>query len=290
MKIGVGLPFRMPTGSWAYISGLARRAEEGPFTSFAALDRLAYDNFEPLAQLAAVAAITERLRLVTGVLLAPLRNAGVLAKQAATIDAISNGRLTLGLGVGGREDDAIVAPAGFHDRGRRFEEQLVHMRRVWAGEVLAGAQRPVGPAPVQPGGPEILIGGTHPRAIARVGRFADGYVMGGRALEAEWARGIMAQVEDSWAAGGRAGRPRVVVSLPCALGPGADAAVDAALADYYGAPAAAVGGRRGRLQPTSPGVIRDAIAMHDELGTDEMIFRPVTPDLAQLDRLAEVVG
>lgn len=276
--------------SWAYISSLARRAEEGPFTSFAALDRLAYDNFEPLAELAAVAAITERLRLVTGVLLAPLRNAGVLAKQAATIDAISNGRLTLGLGVGGREDDAIVAPAGFHDRGRRFEAQLTHMKRIWAGEVLEGAQRPVGPAPVQPGGPELLIGGTHPRAIARVGRFADGYVMGGQALEAEWAKGIIAQVEESWAEHGRAGRPRVIVSLPCALGPGADAAVADAIADYYGGRDGAGAARQGRSQPTSPEIIRNAIAMHEEIGTDEMIFRPVTPDLEQLDRLADVVG
>ena len=286
MKVGVGLPFRMPTDSWGYISEFARRADEGPYSSFSVLDRLAYDNFEAMAELAAVAAITTRLRLVTAILLAPVRNAGVLAKQAATIDAISNGRLTLGLAVGGRADDAVVAPSEFRNRGRKFEEQLVHMRRIWAGEVLEGAERPVGPAPVQPGGPEILIGGTHPKAMARVGRFANGYVMGGRALEAEWAKGVMTQVEQSWAESGREGRPRVVVTLPCALGPGAEEAVTGAVAHYYGGDPS----RQVRLQPTSPEIIRNAISMHEELGSDEIIFRPVTPDLEQLERLTDVIG
>lgn len=286
MKVGVGLPFRMPTDSWGYISGLACRADEGPYSSFAALDRLAYDNFEAMAELAAVAAITTRLRLVTAILLAPVRNAGVLAKQAATIDAISNGRLTLGLAVGGREDDSVVAPSQFRNRGRLFEEQLVHMRRIWAGEVLEGAERPVGPAPVQPGGPEILIGGTSPRAIARVGRFANGYVMGGRALEAEWVKGIMTQIEESWEENGREGRPRIIVTLPCALGPGAEDAVAGAIAHYYGGDPS----RQQRLQPTTREIIRNAIDMHEELGSDEIIFRPVTPDLEQLERLTDAIG
>lgn len=290
MKIGVGLPFKMPTESWGYISELARRADAGPYSSFAALDRLAYDNYEAMAELAAVAAVTQRLRLVTTILLAPLRNAGVLAKQAATIDAISNGRLSLGLAVGGREDDAVVAPADFRGRGRRFEEQLTMMRRIWAGEILEGAQRPVGPAPVQPGGPEILIGGAHPKAIDRVGKFASGYVMGGRALEAEWAKGVMTQVEESWAAHEREGRPRVVVTLPCALGPGAEDAVAGALADYYGGDGRPGASRQGRGQPTSPEIIRNAVRMHEDLGSDEIIFRPVTPDLEQLDRLTDAIA
>ena len=290
MKVGVGLPFKTPTDSWDYIAEVARKADEGPFSSFAALDRLAYDNFEAMIELAAVAAVTKRVGLVTTILLAPLRNAGVLAKQAATIDAISNGRLTLGLAVGGREDDAVVAPVEFHDRGKRFEEQLAHMKRIWAGEVLEGAERPVGPAPVQPGGPQILIGGSSPRAMARVGKFADGYVMGGRALEAEWAKGVMTEVEESWAAAGREGRPRVIVTLPCALGPGAEDAVADAIGDYYGGRQATGAARLTRLQPTTAEIIRNGIHMHEELGTDEIIFRPVTPDPEQVDRLADVIG
>ncbi len=290
MKVGVGLPFRVPTGSWGYIEELARRADEGPFSSFSALDRLAYDNYEAMVELAAVAAVTRRVGLVTAVLLAPLRNAGVLAKQAATVDAISNGRLTLGLAVGGRADDAVVAPAEFHNRGRRFEEQIVHMRRIWAGGRLEGAERAVGPAPAQVGGPPILIGGTSERAMARVGLFGDGYVMGGRALEEDWAREMMRRVEGSWLAAGREGRPRVIVTLPCALGPGAEEAVAEALGDYYGGRESAGGARLARPQATSVGAVREAMRLHEELGTDEIIFRPVTPDMGQVERLAEAIG
>lgn len=290
MKIGIGLPFKMPTDSWDYIATVARKADEGPFSSFSALDRLAYDNFEAMIELAAVAAITKRIRLVTAILLAPVRNAGVLAKEAATIDAISNGRLTLGLAVGGREDDAIVAPVEFHDRGKRFEEQLVFMRRIWAGEIIEGAQRPVGPAPVQKGGPEILIGGTHPRAMARVGKFANGYVMGGRALEEEWAKGVIDQVKKSWSDAERAGEPRIIVTLPCALGEGAEDAVTNALGDYYGGAGTAGAARQGRAQPTSKAIIKNAISMHESLGIDEIILRPVTPDPEQIDRLADAIA
>src|SRR5215204_6351555 len=107
--------------------------------------------YEPLITLAAAAAVTERVRLMPTVLIAPLRREGVLAKQAATIDALSGGRLTLGLGVGAREDDFQFAPASFHDRGRRFEEQLELMKRVWSGQPVSEEVGAVGPLPAQAG-------------------------------------------------------------------------------------------------------------------------------------------
>lgn len=289
MKIGVGLPFQTPTGSWPRIRELAMRAEAGPFSSFGVLDRIAYNNHESLTLLAGVAAVTERLRLVTAILIGPLRNPGLLAKQAATVDAISKGRLTLGIAVGSREDDYTSAGASFHDRGKRFDAQLAHMRRIWAGEKVDGATYAVGPEPVQQGGPELLIGGSSPRAIARIGRYADGYVMGGRATDREWAKGVFAQVEESWRAAGRQGRPRVVASLPFALGPGAEEAVDGAIAHYYGGRSPS-SGRAGRANLSTPEDIRAAIALHEELGTDEFIFRPVALDSEQLDRLADVIS
>src|SRR3954471_5892633 len=124
MDIGIGLPATIPGTKGSLILEWAKQADSGPFSSLGILDRLVYPNYEPLITLAAAAAVTERVRLMTTVLIAPLRGAGVLAKQAATIDALSSGRLTLGLGVGAREDDFRFAPASFHDRGRRFEEQL----------------------------------------------------------------------------------------------------------------------------------------------------------------------
>ena len=290
MKIGIGLPFKTSRDSWPAIEALARKADEGPYSSFAVIDRLAYDNYEPLIMLAALASVTRRVRLMTAVLVGPLRRAGVLAKQAATIDAISGGRLSLGMGVGSREDDSLVAPAGFHDRGRRFNTQLELMRRIWRGEIVNDARRPVGPEPARSGGPELLIGGTAPRALDRVGKYADGYVMGGGALDREGAAGVLRQVNESWERHGRSGRPRVVASVLAALGPGAEDAIRDAFADYYGGDPARLEARLARANLSTPDSIRDAIALHRNLGTDELILKPATLAPEQYERLTDVVA
>jgi len=290
MKIGIGLPFQTSRDSWSAIEKIARRADAGPYSSFAVIDRLAFDNYEPLVMLAALAAVTKRIRLMTAVLVGPLRRAGVLAKQVATIDAISHGRFTLGIAVGSRADDAVVAPSGFHDRGKRFNEQLELMQRIWRGEIVNDAQRAVGPEPMQRGGPELLIGGTAPRALARVGKYAHGYVMGGRAMDRDWAKDILRQVNESWKANNRTGNPRIVAAMLTALGPGAEDAVNAAFAGYYGGDPARVAARVARGNPTSAEAIRDAIRLHEDLGTDELVLKPAALDPEQVDRLTEVVS
>jgi alkanesulfonate monooxygenase SsuD/methylene tetrahydromethanopterin reductase-like flavin-dependent oxidoreductase (luciferase family) len=174
MKIGLALPANVPGVIPSELIDWARRCDAAPFSSLAANDRLAYVTGDPLALLAMACGVTSRVRLMTSILIAPVRNAGVLATQAATIDSLSNGRLTLGLAVGGREDDFVVGQALFHNRGKRFDEMLSHMRRVWEGDTFMNDSHPSGPTPVQQGGPEILLGGSSPAAIARVGRWANG--------------------------------------------------------------------------------------------------------------------
>ena len=170
MKIGIGLPGNVPGVKGDFILEWAQRADAGPFSTLGTIDRLVYQNYEPFIMLASAAAVTTRIRLMTGVMLAPLRNEGVLAKQAASLDAISNGRLTLGLGVGRRPDDYKAAPARYNNRGRRFEAQIAYMKRVWSGEDVDSDNDvgPMGPPPVQKGGPEILIGGGTPQALSLI--------------------------------------------------------------------------------------------------------------------------
>ena len=285
MKIGIGLPASIPGVSGDIVLDWARRADAGPFSSVGMIDRIVYGNHDPLIALAAAAAVTTRVQLMTAVLLAPLRNAGVLAKQAATLDALSGGRLTLGFGVGGREDDFRAAPAVFRTRGRRFDEQLALMARAWNGEPLADDVGPVGPTPTRVGGPEILIGGGSPAAIARVGRWGQGYIAGAGGPERA-AVGFRA-AEAAWTAGGRSGRPRLAAVIYFALGPDAAERGTPSILGYYGPQ---LGQRLAQGMPASEEGIRATIQAFVNVGADEVVFLPTIPELDQVDRLAELAG
>src|SRR5437764_12576706 len=124
MDVGIGLPNAVRGVDRAGIVDWARRAEAAGFSSLGTIDRVVYPNYESLIALAAAAAVTERIRLATDILIAPLRaNTALLAKQTATIDHLSQGRLELGLAVGGRQDDYGVSGVEFSTRGRLFERQ-----------------------------------------------------------------------------------------------------------------------------------------------------------------------
>ena len=287
MDIGIGLPATIPGTKGSLVLDWAKRADPVPFSSLGILDRLVYPNYEPLIALAAAAAVTSRVRLMTTVLLAPLRGAGLLAKQAATIDALSGGRLTLGLGVGGREDDFKAAPAPFHDRAHRFEEQLDLMKRIWSGKPVSDEAGPVGPPPAQAGGPELLIGGYSAAPIRRVGRWADGFISGG-VPDPEQVRQMFDLAQESWRAEGREGKPRLVATLYYALGPNAARGGDY-IRDYYSyfGPAA---DDMARAIPSSPEAVEELIRGFGDVGADEVVCWPTVADLEQVDRLAEVAA
>jgi alkanesulfonate monooxygenase SsuD/methylene tetrahydromethanopterin reductase-like flavin-dependent oxidoreductase (luciferase family) len=288
MKIGIGLPASIAGVSGERILEWAKKADSGPFSSLGIIDRLVYPNFEPLITLAAAAGATERIRLMTTVLIAPLRNAGMLAKQAASLDALSGGRLTLGLGVGGREDDFRAAPAEFHNRGRHFEEQLTLMKRAWSGQPLAEGIGPVGPPPARQGGPEVLIGGYSPAAIKRVGRWGDGIILGGGS-DPNVARQFIGIAEEAWKAENRAGKPRLVACVYYSLGPNAKERAGAYIRNYY----AFMGERADFIvnaMPSTPEAIKGAISTFSGIGVDEMVFWACIPELDQVDRLAELVN
>ena len=288
MQIGIGLPSLAPV-SGSVMLEWARRADDGPFSSLGMVDRLIGPNYEPLIMLSAAAAVTRRIGLMTSVILAPLHNAGILAKQAATLDALSGGRLSLGLGVGGREDDFRAAPAPFAGRGKRFEEQLALIKLIWSGQPLADDVGPVGPAPARPGGPELLIGGGTSTAIRRVGKWADGFNAGGWTGNPLRARRQYEIAEEAWRAEGRPGRPRFVGNAWYVLGPGAlDRAAPFVRANQ--AFRGALAEELARSVPASPQAIKDVIAGYADVGMDELILKPCLADLDQVDRLAELLS
>ncbi|MER5647690.1 LLM class flavin-dependent oxidoreductase [Streptosporangium sp. NPDC002524] len=282
MNVGLGLPISDPLSllSWA------RRADAGPFTTLGLLDRLVYANPEPLIALAAVAGATSRIRVQTEVLLGPLRESALLAKQVATLDRMSGGRFTLGIGIGTRQDDYVAVGADVRGRGRRLDRQLATLRRVWSGEPYSEEVGPIGPAPVREGGPEILIGAFAPVAVERVARWGDGYLC---AAPAGMADRLMRDVERSWTEAGRPGRPRMVAQVNVALGP-EDTVRDAteAITSYYGFLGDTTRVVENML--TTPERIRDAIRAFTDLGADEVVLYCWARDADQVDRLAGLVA
>ena len=157
MKLGIGLPESLPYGlDRTLLLDWARLADSAGFHTIAVRDRPNYDMWDPLLTLSAVAAVTERARLATTVLQLPIRNAVMVAKQAAVIDRLSDGRFDLGIGLGSRQDDYAVYGATMEHRITRYRHQVAEIRALWktAHQTTTREFGPVGPAPVQePGRP-----------------------------------------------------------------------------------------------------------------------------------------
>jgi alkanesulfonate monooxygenase SsuD/methylene tetrahydromethanopterin reductase-like flavin-dependent oxidoreductase (luciferase family) len=285
MEIGIGLPATIPNAQARQVLDWARAADSHDFSSLGVIDRVVYGNWEPLVALSAAAAVTERIRLVSSIAIVPYRvNAALFAKQAATLDHLSQGRLVLGMAVGGREDDYEASGVPFNDRGRRFEAMLDEMRAIWAGEPrgFAGA---VGPTPPR-GRPAILIGGTTDKAFERAAAYGDGWIAGGGS--ADMFAPAAARAREVWSKQGREGAPRLVSLGYFALGPDAREHADRYLNDYYGF----LGPWAERIAAsalTEPQRVRDAVGQFEQAGCDELILFPCNPDPAQVDALAEVV-
>jgi alkanesulfonate monooxygenase SsuD/methylene tetrahydromethanopterin reductase-like flavin-dependent oxidoreductase (luciferase family) len=284
MDIGLGLPISDP----ALLLEWARRADAGPFRTLALLDRLVFDNPEPLITLATLAGATGRIGLQTEVLLGPLRATALLAKQVATLDRMSGGRFTLGIGVGGRHDDFAAAGVPLNTRGRALDTQLAELRAIWRGDAFPTggdepAGGPIGPRPLRPAGPPILIGAFAPAALERVARHGDGFLC---AAPLAWAAQPIEAVRRHWKDRGRAGSPRIVAQVNVAAGPPAvlDDATRAIRA-YY-----AFTGRDDWGAPmTDPKQISQAIAGYGDLGADEVVLYCYGRDPDQVDRLADLV-
>jgi alkanesulfonate monooxygenase SsuD/methylene tetrahydromethanopterin reductase-like flavin-dependent oxidoreductase (luciferase family) len=277
MDIGIGLPTAVPGVDRAGIVEWARRAEAAGFASLGTLDRTAYGNYESLIALAAAAAVTDRIRLATDILISPLRaNTALLAKQALTIDHLGGGgRVVLGLAVGGRPDDYELGGVDFAQRGRIFDRQLDALDDLFGG---AGG---LGPAPVGRR-PAVLVGGTADVAYRRAARY-DGWTAGGGGPDA-FKQGREKAVE-AWQAAGRNGEPRTMALFYFSLGDDPAGQAQRSLGDYY-----SFAGPYAEQIVSSAAKDEDAIrgylAAYKEAGADEVICFPASADPEQVDLLA----
>jgi len=281
LEIGIGLPSAVPGVDGKSLTEFARRADDRGFSTLGTVDRIVYSNYEPLAVLGAAAAVTQRIKLATTILISTYRpNAALLAKEAATLDHLSGGRFVLGA----RKDDYTGSGLSTKGRGKALDGQLEEIRKVWGGEErgFAGA---IGPQPIS--GPKLLVGGGVDASFERVAKFGDGWIMGGGTSEA-FAE-ASAKVDAAWERAGRDGKPRKAALAYFSLGPDADANTRASVADYY-AWLGEYGNQIAASVANSAEMAQGYAKAYADVGCDELIFFPASKDPDQVDLLADAVN
>ncbi|HZB33871.1 MAG TPA: LLM class flavin-dependent oxidoreductase [Streptosporangiaceae bacterium] len=279
MHIGVALPTGIPQVEAGQVVPWARQVEDGPFASIAVLDRLVYDSYEPLVALSAAAAVTSRVQLATTILIAPLRNTTLLAKQLASIDRLSGGRLVVGVGIGARQDDYEITGVDTARRGAKLADQLVDIPALFESGRLG-----LGTGPRSR--PRFLTGGMSGAALSRMARHSDGYIHGGgpprvfkRAAD---------EARAAWIDAGRPGVPAIWGQAYFAFGDAAKAGADY-VRDYYGFTGAFADKIASGLLTTEQQAV-EFMQAYAEAGCDHLVMLPGVADRTQLDRLADAVA
>jgi alkanesulfonate monooxygenase SsuD/methylene tetrahydromethanopterin reductase-like flavin-dependent oxidoreductase (luciferase family) len=291
MKVGVALPTMVAGTTRDGLLEWMRRVDAAPFSVLACGERATYHNLDMMSTLAAAASITERVALEATVSVLPMHSAVHVAKEAATIDVLSGGRFVLGVGVGGRDDDYRAFGAPTERKHARLDEQVATIRRTWQGIAPFEGAAPVGPEPVQPGGPPILAGAMGPKSMARAARWADGLAGFDMAGDASSIGASFRAFEGAWSAAGRDGRPFLQSSFWFGLG--ADAATSVPEYAYrylqiFGDDAAR--SLAEMCTATDAGAVRDRLRAIADVGADEVILVATTADVDDVARAAEVVA
>jgi alkanesulfonate monooxygenase SsuD/methylene tetrahydromethanopterin reductase-like flavin-dependent oxidoreductase (luciferase family) len=294
MEIGMSLPTMAERYDRSTTLAWCRGIDAGPFSSVSCGERITYHNQEMLVTMSAAAVRTERGRVFCNLVVGPLHATAVVAKQLATLDVLAGGRLTVGVGIGGREHDILAAERSPERRHARLDALVAGMREVWKGAPPFKGAGPVGPSPVQPGGPPVLSGAMGPKATRRAAAWADGisgFSLGGVPAEIDAAFRL---AERTWDEAGRTERPRLVTGCFFALDDD-DAAATEVLRrfafDYlriFGDDLATA--MVESLDVSSPARVREVLDGAEAAGCDEFILVPATTDVGCLQRAADVVA
>ncbi|KIF75611.1 MmcJ protein [Streptomyces sp. 150FB] len=283
MKIGIGIPNQVRELSPAIIPAWAARAEEAGFSSLGTVGRIAYPGVMDTVALAAAAGATSRIQLFSNILIGVVWPPVLLAKEVAGIDGVSGGRLTLGLGLGGRSDDFVAEGAGPRGLGRRFDHDLQVYRDVWRGQPIGGGTNPAVPSGTRE--VPMVFGGFAPAAFARMARWGEGYVAA--SVPVSMAAGTFDTARAAWKEAGREGSPRLVAIAYFALGD-----IDKGrgnVHDYYLASGEEVADGTAAGVHGGAEAVKEAVRAFADIGADELILNPTLADIDEVARLADVV-
>lgn len=291
MEVGICLPYMEHDFGREEILAWCRTADDGPWSSLSCGERITGYTLEMRTMLSAAAAVTGRVRIMPSLYVLPMHSAVWAAKEIATLDVISGGRVTLCVGVGGREVDYRAVGASFARRHARMDEQIATMRAVWAGEPPVDGGDEVGPRPVQRSGPPILAGAMGPKAMRRAAEWADGvytFSMGGNADEI---RRMLDMADAAWSEAGRSAPPRKLGGFWYSLSDDSENALKSYVHRYLAVfgDAAARSIAKTMTRFTEDGV-RDSLEGMRAAGCDEVVLSPCTADRTEIERAANLIA
>lgn len=291
MNVGVCLPYMEPELDRKVLLYWMRAIDQGPFTSLTCGERIHSNTIEMSTTLGAAAAVTENVRIVPSLYVLPMHNAVWAAKEIATLDVLSNGRVTVTVGVGGRPMDYEAVGASFARRHQRMDEQVAVMKSVWRGEPVLEGGDPIGPPTIQPGGPPILAGTMGPKATRRAAEWADGlYMWSGNGQKADIDH-MIKQGDAAWEDAGRDAKFGRFAGFWCSLADNAQQRTQKYVYDYLKILSPEIGKAMAKsMDRCTPDKINASLDAMEELGCEETYLVPCTCDLEDIDRLSELVA
>jgi alkanesulfonate monooxygenase SsuD/methylene tetrahydromethanopterin reductase-like flavin-dependent oxidoreductase (luciferase family) len=293
MDITMGLPTFHAHGREIELAW-HRKIDQGPWNGLATWERFTYPvGWALVVQLAAAAAMTERVRLWTDIAALPPRNPVLFAKEIATIDVLSGGRVTLGVAIGAHDEDYLAVGSELGRKRQRMDEHVAIMRSIWAQEPPVEGHLPVGPGPVQPGGIPLIAGVSGPKALARAAQWADGVSDPKQSMhfDGEYLVAQRERVIQAWKEAGRVEQPHFSAPVYFALGPNAKDQLAQHLWDYC-----RVWGEDDAREYAATSPHHGAaglLALVDgarAAGLDDLKLIPTTADPAEIDRARDVLG
>jgi alkanesulfonate monooxygenase SsuD/methylene tetrahydromethanopterin reductase-like flavin-dependent oxidoreductase (luciferase family) len=290
MQYGICLPYMERDYGRREILEWCRQIDAGPFSTLSCGERITGYTLEMRAMLAAAGAVTERVGIMPSLYVLPMHSAVWAAKEIATLDVLTEGRVTVTVGVGGRPKDYEAVDASFAKRHQRMDDQVAAMRRIWAGEPPVEGADPVGPDPVQPGGPKILAGAMGPKAIRRAAEWADGiyaFSMNGRPEEIAQ---MFETAEAAWKDAGRDTRPKRVGGFWYSLAKDSERRLREYVEMYLGTfgPDAARAVAKTMTRHT-PEAVAESIRGIEAIGCDELMLVPTTADITEVQAVQSLL-
>jgi len=290
MKVSLCLPYmereydRTTTLEWC------RLADAGPFASLSCGERITSYTQDMRVVLSAAAALTERIRIVPSLYVLPMHSPVRVAKEMATLDVLSAGRVTVTVGVGGRADDYKALESPFTNRLQRLDDGVAAMRRIWAGEPPFAGADPVGPTPIQAGGPPIWAGAMNPNAMRRASAWADGVYGFSMDAGVKTVREQRERARAAWLERGRS-EPYIATGFWYSLAAGAEATLKTYVYEYL---KIIDDGIAKAVAETMTCFTADAVANAldaiEAEGCDECFLVPASLDTAEIERAADVIA